>query len=88
MKISLSLILALTATVVPHAQLPEGSSITYAPGTAANSSRLTIIDPGDHVWCLQSSPDLVNWTNVQNYKVHNGRLDCTTTHTAGTANLF
>lgn len=88
MKVSASLFFAFAVTVVAHAQLPAGSSITYAPGAAANTSRVTIIDPGDHVWCLQSSPDLVNWTNVQNYKVHNGRLDCTTAHAAGTANLF
>lgn len=87
MKSSL-LLSALAAAAVAQAQLPSGSSITLAPGAAVNTSRVTILDPGDHVWTLQSSPDLVNWTNVQNYKVHNGRLDCTTAHASSTKNLF
>ena len=88
MKSCLHLLLALSFATVVQAQLPAGSSITFAPGAVANTSRVTIIDPGDHVWTLQSSSDLVNWTNVQSYKVHNGRLDCTTTHAPYTANLF
>jgi cytochrome c peroxidase len=88
MKSRLQLLLALSVATVAQAQLPAGSSISFAPGAVANSSRVTIIDPGDHVWTLQSSSDLVNWTNVQNYKVHNGRLDCTTAHAPSTANLF
>lgn len=88
MKSRLHLLLALSVATVAQAQLPAGSSISFAPGAVANTSRVTIIDPGDHVWTLQSSPDLVNWTNVQNYKVHNGRLDCTTAHAPSTANLF
>jgi cytochrome c peroxidase len=88
MKSRLHLLLALSVVTAAQAQLPAGSSISFAPGAAANTSRVTIIDPGDHVWTLQSSPDLVNWTNVQNYKVHNGRLDCTTAHAPSTTNLF
>lgn len=88
MKSRLHLLLALSLATAAQAQLPAGSSISFAPGAAANSSRVTIIDPGDHVWTLQSSSDLLNWTNVQNYKVHNGRLDCTTAHAPSTANLF
>lgn len=86
MKLHLSL-LFIGATVA-QAQLPAGSSISFAPGAVANTSRVTIVDPGDHVWTLQSSPDLVNWTNVQDYKVHNGRLDCTTAHAPSAVNLF
>lgn len=82
------LLLAFFAATLARAQLPAGSSITFAPGAAANTSRITIIDPGDHVWTLQSSADLLNWTNVQSYKVHNGRLDCTTAHAPSTTSLF
>ncbi|MBL9131782.1 MAG: cytochrome-c peroxidase [Verrucomicrobiaceae bacterium] len=88
MKLRLSILLAAFTTAVSHAQLPAGSSITFAPGAAANTSRVTIVDPGDHVWTLQSSPDLSNWTDVQSYKVHNGRLDCTTAHVPSTTQLF
>ncbi len=56
------------------AQLPAGSSLGIAPGTTANTATVTVTDPGNHVWVLQSSPDLVTWTDVETWKVHNGNF--------------
>ena len=70
------------------AQLPEGSSIKLLPGEVANSSRVEITDPGDHVWTLQSSPNLATWTDVATLKVHNGHLYSTVTHEPSTTQLF
>lgn len=88
MKTRLPVLSILLATGLAHAQLPDGSSISLARNAAAGTSSITITDPGDHVWCLQGSSDLVNWTTIQNYKVHNGRLDCTVTTPGGTTQLF
>jgi cytochrome c peroxidase len=63
--------LALGASHV-SAQLPTGSSLSIARGSATNSASVTVTDPGNHQWVLQSSTDLVNWTDVETWKVHNG----------------
>ena len=64
--------LALGATV--RAQLPAGSALSIGLGAAANSATVTVADPGNHVWVLQSSPDLTTWTDVETWKVHNGNF--------------
>jgi cytochrome c peroxidase len=56
------------------AQLPAGSGISIAPGSNANLTRVTVIDPGNHIYVLQRSSDLVTWTDVQTWKVHNGNF--------------
>lgn len=54
------------------AQLPEGSSFSITPATGATPAKVTCVDPGNHVWKLQSSDNLSNWTDVATWKVHNG----------------
>ena len=73
-RITPSKLLALSVALASSAaaQLPAGSSLAIAPGTAANSANVTVTDPGDHVWVLQSSPNLSTWTDVETWKVHNG----------------
>ena len=56
------------------AQLPAGSSLGIAPGAVANTASVTVTDPGNHVWVLQSSPDLSAWTDVETWKVFNGNF--------------
>ncbi len=75
-RISPSKLVAFAATLAASAvaQLPAGSSLGIAPGTAANSASVTVTDPGDHVWVLQSSPNLSTWTDVETWKVHNGNF--------------
>jgi cytochrome c peroxidase len=52
------------------AQLPEKSSLAIA--AVGNVGRVTVTDPGNHAWTLQSSTDLTSWTDVETFKVHNG----------------
>ncbi len=82
----LLLVAALTSLV--HAQLPDDSSIGLTTDPATSSSRVSITDPGNHVWTLQSSTNLVDWTNVEVLKVHNGRLTRQLTHTPLDTKLF
>jgi cytochrome c peroxidase len=56
------------------AQLPPGPAVTVAAGTAANALRVTITDPGNHLYVLQSSSNLSGWTDVETWKVHNGHF--------------
>jgi cytochrome c peroxidase len=53
------------------AQLPTGTELSIAPGIG--SLFVNITEPGNHVWVLQSSPNLSNWTDIQTMKIHNGR---------------
>ena len=75
-RLSPTLFLALAAAFAANAaaQLPAGSSLGIAPGAAANSANVTVTDPGNHVWVMQSSPNLATWTDVETWKVHNGNF--------------
>ena len=55
-------------------QLPAGSSLSIAPGTATSTASVTVSDPGNHVWILQTSPNLIDWSDVETWKVHNGNF--------------
>jgi cytochrome c peroxidase len=85
MKIPFILLIAATLT---QAQLPSDSSISLTPGAAANNKRVSITDPGNHVWKVQRSTDLTNWIDVETCKVHNGQLNRTLTHQATDSRLF
>lgn len=71
-----------------HAQLPDGTAISLANDSATSTSRVSITDPGNHVWVLQASSNLVNWTNVESLKVHNGRLTRQLAFAPSTTQLF
>lgn len=63
----------LAAQIAP-AQLPTGTSSSITPPTGAKAAKVEITNPSNHTWVLQSSPNLSSWTNVETFKVHNGRL--------------
>lgn len=73
---------------ISAAQLPDGAAVQLSPGSVANSSLVNITDPGDHVWTLQSSSNLVGWTDVETLKVHNGRLNRLLAHAPSSTMLF
>jgi hypothetical protein len=72
----------IAASPVAFSQLPGGATASVAPGTAANTVNVTVHDPGNHVWKLQSSPNFQTWTDVASIKVHNGRFQQTLTHSS------
>ena len=82
-----TLALAVLATAA-SAQLPAGSSLSITTGTGGAPGRVEVTDPGNHVWMLQSSPDLQNWTTVETWKVHNGRFQRNVTPHVGAGTLF
>ena len=61
------------STSVSQAQLPAAASMTIVPANAS-SNRVTLTDPGDHVWILQSSSDFSSWNEVGAWKIHNGNF--------------
>ena len=81
--------IALAAGVpVAFSQLPGEATASVAPGTAANSVNVTVHDPGNHVWKLQSSPNFQAWTDVATIKVHNGHYQQTLTHIGSAPGMF
>ncbi len=57
---------------VARAQTPAASSLDIAPGSGTNMVSVRLTDPANHVLILQSSPDLVTWSEVAALKLHNG----------------
>jgi len=53
-------------------QLPPASILNLTPAAGGGGASLTLTNPGNQVWIIQSSSDLSNWTEVQTWKVHNG----------------
>jgi len=68
--VALTVAMAVTASFAA-VSLPPNSILTITPGVT-NAANVTINDPYNHVWLLQSSPDLQNWSEVGALKVHNG----------------
>ncbi len=77
----------LAAQIAP-AQLPTGTSSTINPPTGTEAAKVEINNPGNHTWVLQSSPNLSAWTDVQTFKVHNGRLRKNVTGLGGTGSFY
>lgn len=62
------------ATPGVFGQLPGDASASVASGATANTVNVTVTDPGNHVWKLQSSANFQTWTDVATIKVHNGHF--------------
>ncbi len=66
-------ILALSASRAAG-QLPAGTFLKMNAGTTDNIGQIEIADPGNHSWKLQSTTNFTTWTDVETWKVHNGRF--------------
>lgn len=69
-------------------QLPGEASAGVAPGAASNTVNVTVTDPGNHVWKLQSSPNFQSWTDAATIKVHNGHFQRTLSYSPTTPALY
>ncbi|RYZ35667.1 MAG: hypothetical protein EOO72_11935, partial [Myxococcaceae bacterium] len=66
--------LFIVAAMVPaaFAQLPSGAALRLTHAPAGSTVRLALSDPENHSYLIQSSPDLVRWSDVGTWKIHNG----------------
>jgi cytochrome c peroxidase len=74
-QLSRSIISALAfvcSATLTLAQLPANSSIALAPGTTPGTLGFTLTDPANNLYVVQSSTDLVTWTDIATWKLHNG----------------
>ena len=69
--VSVALTLNTTATIVPSS--PPPNSIVGVVAGSTNVS-ITVTNPGDQVWVIQSSSNFVNWTGLDALKIHNGNF--------------
>ena len=93
MKTTLALPAVLAATlfgVVPPlwAQLPAVSDLSLTAPAKGGPTTLRVDNPGNQRWHLETSTNLVNWTMVEAFSVHNGRMDCHLTPPGSSARLF
>src|SRR5438046_34998 len=82
---------ATTATLVLAAaaalgQLPAESRLSLTLGNSGDSINLSLTNPGNQVWIIQSSSDFSNWTELQTWKVHNGSFGALLTGIAAAPN--
>ena len=70
----LPLFAAVALPVLTQAVEIPADSATVEPLRADNGLTLEVRDPGNHSWRLQSTTDLVQWTNGASYRVFNGLL--------------
>ena len=87
-KITVLAVALLSTAPFAFGQLPNEASASVAPGAAANTVNVTVTDPGNHVWKLQSSPDFQTWSDVATVKVHNGHFQRTLSHSPSASALF
>ena len=85
--------IALILTVASAA--PAAVATVPAPGASlgltrsnTNALNLTISNSGDQVWIISSSPNLVDWTEIGSWKVHNGSYRGTFTNTAVNPHIY
>ena len=66
-------VLALNFTPATAAVLvPPTSSLSLSAGNGSGTVSLSISNSGDQVWIIQSSSNLVDWTELESWKIHNG----------------
>jgi cytochrome c peroxidase len=65
------------AVSVAQGQLPAGSSMNIAPGSGQTLGTVTVNDPGNHVWVLQTSTNFTTWTEMDAWKINNGNYHLT-----------
>ena len=85
--VALTVVMAVTASKAA-VSLPPNSSLGITPGASTNFARVTINDPYNHVWVLQSSRDLQNWAEVAAVKIHNGSFARAFSRDTTNPNLF
>ena len=88
LKVAAAAVVLGAAEPVASSQLPSAALASVAPGAAANTVNVTITDPGDHVWKLQSSPNFQSWTDVATLKVYNGHFQRTLSYSPATPALY
>lgn len=86
-KVVLFLVAALVS-IVTFGQASEPAPAAVNLSLSNNLAFVTVNDPNNLVWILQSSPDLTAWTEVSAWKIHNGNFRGGFNRGAGIPNLF
>jgi cytochrome c peroxidase len=87
LAITLALVFAAIASRAV-VQLPPSSTLTMGPSTNGNLVSLALTNAGNQVWVITSSSNLVNWTEIDAWKIHNGSFHRSFPGNALTPNLF
>ena len=77
----------LSTTAAVTAVAPS-STLNLSTSTGGSTARLTITNAGDQIWVIQSSSNLVNWMEVEAWKIHNGSYHRNLTNGPAKLNLF
>src|ERR1044072_1084633 len=96
MKINPTKTIAAIALIVTLTAESSFAAIVSAPactvsigaGTNISTSTLAISNAGNQVWIIQTSSDLIHWTEGESWKVHNGSFHRTFIRDDSVSNLF
>jgi cytochrome c peroxidase len=72
---------------ISWSQETPSSSLAIARA-AATGPRVTVRDAANHLWVMQTSTNLLNWTEVAAWKVFNGEFHASFSPSPGTVSLF
>jgi cytochrome c peroxidase len=74
-------------TATPATELSPTSTLQIEPNDG-KSLRVSVTNPGDQVWIVQSSSDFIQWSEVSAWKIHNGRFHGTFNLEPSSPNFF
>src|ERR1051326_2831668 len=75
------------AAKVSATDLPPSATLQMQSANG-NAVRLTVVNPGDQAWIIQRSSDLINWNEVDQWKVYNGSFQGTFNQDSAAPNFF
>ncbi len=86
-KAKCAAIFAAASLLAANRSFADASLGIISPKVSTNGS-LTVTDPANSFWIIQSSTDLVNWQNYATWKVYNGNFHSSIPYTNFTGGKF
>jgi cytochrome c peroxidase len=74
--------------IAAHAQVPAGASMGITTAANQTGGSVTVNDPGNNVWVIQTSTDLLDWNQLSVWKVYNGSFHTGVSYLAGVPGVF
>jgi len=77
-----------TSAAATTVSVAASSALSLSAGNGGGTASLSISNSGDQVWIIQTSSNLLNWTELETWKIHNGSYHRSYTNTVPAPNQF